>query len=89
VTGSFASRTESGTSLRDYRNHSGNAAHRAIFQLLEEPVPALADPFPELDPLPGAYRLYLPSDGLTIWYTVTESPDGQVVIVVQYVKADT
>jgi hypothetical protein len=26
---------------------------------------------------------------LTIWYTVTESPDGQVVIVVQYVKADT
>jgi hypothetical protein len=40
-----------------------------------------ADPFPELDPLPGAYRLYLPSDGLTIWYTVTESPDGQVVIV--------
>jgi len=26
---------------------------------------------------------------LTIWYTVTESPDGQVVIVVQNVKADT
>jgi hypothetical protein len=26
---------------------------------------------------------------LTIWYPVTESPDGQVVIVVQYVKADT
>jgi hypothetical protein len=26
---------------------------------------------------------------LTIWYTVTESPSGQVVIVVQYVKADT
>ena len=49
----------------------------------------LADPFPEADPLPGAYRLYLPSDGLTIWYTVTERPDGQVVIVVQYVKADT
>lgn len=23
-----------------------NAAHRAIFHLLEEPVPALADPFP-------------------------------------------
>lgn len=47
------------------------------------------DPFPEVDPLPGAYRLHLPSDGLTIWYTVTESPDGQLVIVVQYVKADT
>src|SRR5437868_2101283 len=56
---------------------------------LNEPVPALADPFPEADPLPGAYRLHLPSDGLTIWYTVTETPDGQVVIVVQYVKADT
>ena len=24
-----------------------NAAHRAIFHLLEEPVPTLADPFPE------------------------------------------
>jgi len=66
-----------------------NAAHRAIFHLLDEPVPALADPFPEADPLPGAYRLYLPSDGLTIWYTVTERSDGQVVVVVQYVKADT
>jgi hypothetical protein len=28
-----------------------NAAHSAIFHLLEEPVPALADPFPEVDPL--------------------------------------
>ena len=65
-----------------------NTAHRAIFHLLEEPVPALAEPFPEQDPLPGAYRLYLPSDGLTIWYTVTESTQGQVVIVVQYVKAE-
>jgi hypothetical protein len=27
-----------------------NAAQRAIFHLLEEPVPALADPFPEADP---------------------------------------
>jgi hypothetical protein len=26
---------------------------------------------------------------LTIWYTVTERPGGQVAIVVQYVKADT
>ena len=45
--------------------------------------------FPEGDPLPDACRIHLPSDGLTIWYTVTESPEGQVVIVVQYVKADT
>jgi hypothetical protein len=66
-----------------------NAAHRVIFHLLEEPVPALADPFPDVEPLPGAYSLHLPSDGLTIWYTVTERPDGQVVIVVQHVKADT
>ena len=66
-----------------------NAAQRAIFHLLEESVPALADPFPAVAPLPGAYRLHLPSDGLTIWYTVTERPGGQVVIVVQYVKADT
>src|ERR1700728_4278904 len=29
-----------------------NAAHRAIFHLLEDPVPTLADPFPEVDPLP-------------------------------------
>lgn len=66
-----------------------NAAQRAIFHLLEEPVPTLADPFPEEDPLPGAYRLHLPADDLTIWYTVTETQDGQVVIVVQYIKADT
>jgi hypothetical protein len=37
-----------------------------IFHLLEEPVPTLADPFPEDDPLPGAYELDLPSDGVTI-----------------------
>ena len=43
--------------------------------------PVLADPFPEADSLPGAYRLHLPTDGLTIWYTVTETSDGQTVIV--------
>lgn len=37
-----------------------SAAHQAIFHLLQEPVP-LANPFPEEDPLPGAYRLHLPS----------------------------
>ena len=45
---------------------------RTIFQLLDEPVPALADPFPRDDPLPGAYELHLPADDVTIWYTVTE-----------------
>ena len=43
---------------------------RVIFHLLDEPVPTLADPFPEQDPLPGAYELHLPSDGVTIWYVV-------------------
>ena len=46
------------------------AVQRAVFHLLEEPVPTLADPFPEDDPLPGAYELHLPSDGVTIWYVV-------------------
>ncbi len=42
-----------------------------VFHLLDEPVPTLADPFPIDDPLPGSYELHLPSDGVTIWYTVT------------------
>ena len=54
-----------------------NAAHRAIFHLLQDPVLTPADPFPEDDPLPGAFRPYLPSDGLTISYTVTESQPGK------------
>jgi len=39
---------------------------RTIFHLLDEPVPALADPFPRDDPLPGAYELHLPADDVTI-----------------------
>ncbi len=49
----------------------------------------LAEPLPETDPLPGAYRLHLPSYGLNIWYTITANRDKQVVIVVQYIMADT
>jgi hypothetical protein len=64
------------------------AVQRAIFHLLDEPVPTLADPFPKDDPLPGAYQLTLPSDGVTIWYTVTPY-QGQEVISVQHVKVDT
>ena len=64
------------------------AVHRAVFHLLQEPVPTLADAFPEDDPLPGAYRLHLPSDGVSIWYTVTPY-EGKEVITIQYVKADT
>jgi hypothetical protein len=40
-------------------------------------------------PVAGRLPPPLPSDELTIWYTVTENQDGQVVIVVQYLKADT
>jgi len=61
---------------------------RAIFHLLDEPVPTLADPFPIDDPLPGAYELHLPSDGVTIWYTMTPQ-GGQEIISVWRVKADT
>ena len=50
--------------------------------------PALADPFPRDDPLPGAYELHLPADDVTIWYTVTEH-EGQEVISVQHVSLDT
>ena len=81
--------TGRGTSSRNCRSRCGTPLTGAIFHLFEEPVPALAEPFPSEDPLPGAYRPHLPSDGLAIWYTVTESPEKQVVIVVQYVKAGT
>lgn len=50
-----------------------NAAHRAIFHLLEEPVLALPTRFPKQI---RYQALTVLSDGLTIWYTVTESPDG-------------
>ena len=33
-----------------------NAAHKAIFYLLEEPVPALADPFPCPVPIVSIFR---------------------------------
>jgi hypothetical protein len=61
---------------------------RSIFHLLDEPVPTLADPFPADDPLPGAYELHLPSDNVTIWYTVS-SYQGQEIISIQHVRADT
>jgi hypothetical protein len=61
---------------------------RAIFHLLEEPVPKLADPFPADDPVPGAYELHLPSDGVTIWYVATLH-DGQEIVTIQHVRLDT
>ena len=61
---------------------------RTIFHLLEEPVPTLADPFPNDDTLPGAYELHLPSDNVTIWHTVTPY-EGQEIISIQHVRLDT
>ncbi len=63
------------------------AVQRAIFQLLSEPVPTLADPFPvgDPDPLPGAHELRLPSDGVAIWYTVTPH-EGNDIISIQQVR---
>ena len=61
---------------------------RAVFHLLDEPVPTLADPFPKDDPLPGAYELHMPSDGVTLWYTVTPH-EGKEFISLQHIKADT
>jgi hypothetical protein len=51
-------------------------------------VPTLADPFPEDGPLPGAYELHLPSDGVTIWYVVAPY-QGQEIISIQLVRLDT
>jgi hypothetical protein len=64
------------------------SVQRTIFHLLGEPVPALADPFPLDDPLPGAYELHLPADGVTIWYTLTPY-EGNEIISIQHVSLDT
>ena len=64
------------------------SVQRVLFHLIEEPVPSLAEPFPADDPLPGAYRLYLPTDGVTIWYMVTPH-EGSEIISVQHVRVDT
>jgi hypothetical protein len=64
------------------------AVQHAIFHLLDNPVPTLADPFPVDDPLPGAYELHLPSDNVTIWYVVTPH-EGQEIISIQHIQLDT
>ncbi len=85
---SFALPGAPGRRSRRSRNRWRWAVQRAIFHLLEEPVPTLADPFPEDDPLPGAYELHLPSDGVTIWYVVAPYR-GQEIISIQLVRLDT
>jgi hypothetical protein len=63
------------------------AVQRVIFHLLTEPVPTLADPFPvgDTDPLPGAYELRLPTDGVAVWYTITPH-EGNEIISIQQVR---
>jgi hypothetical protein len=64
------------------------AVERAVFHLLDEPAPTLADPFPPDDPLPGVYELRLAADAVTIWYTVTPF-QGSEVITIQHVQVGT
>lgn len=64
------------------------AVHRVLAHLLEEPVPSLAEPFPDDgDPLPGSYELHLPGDGVTLWYVVAQVSDGAEVIYIQRVRS--
>jgi hypothetical protein len=64
------------------------AVHRVLAHLVEESVPSLADPFPaDSDPLPGAYKLYLPADGVTIWYVVGRDERSDVISI-QHVRVD-
>jgi hypothetical protein len=59
-----------------------------LAHLLEDPVPSLAEPFPDDgNPPPGAYRLHLPTDGLTIWYVVTLHQEAEIVSI-QRVRLD-
>ena len=89
MTASSASRTGPGTKSRRSLNHYATLRTRRSSTCSKNQSQHSPTHSPETDPLPGAYRLHLPSDSLTIWYTVTDSPEGQVVVVVQYVKADT
>jgi hypothetical protein len=47
----------------------------------------LAEPFPDDgEPLPGAYRLDLPADGVTIWYVIATDRNGTEVLLIQHVE---
>ncbi|MBX6751937.1 MAG: hypothetical protein IRY85_20130 [Micromonosporaceae bacterium] len=52
-----------------------------VFHLTEEPVPALAEPYPPDGPLPGVYELHLPADAITIWYVVTPYQGSEVITI--------
>jgi hypothetical protein len=63
------------------------AVYRVLAHLVDDPVPSLAEPFPaDGDPLPGAYRLDLHADDVTVWYAVATDNDGTEVILIQHVE---
>jgi hypothetical protein len=73
--------------IEDLPEPARQAVLRAVAYLVEDPVPSLAEPFPDDgDPLPGAYELRLPADDVTIWYAVATDNDGTQVILIQHVE---
>ena len=80
---------DSWSDIEDLPDQSRQVVHRVLTHLLEEPVPTLADPFPPDDPLPSAYELRLPADGVSIWYVVALDDDGTEVILIERVRLDT
>lgn len=68
---------------------SRQVVYRLLTHLLNEPVPALAGPFPPDDPMPGSYELRLPADGVSTWYVVALDDDGTEVILMQRVRRTT
>jgi hypothetical protein len=66
---------------------ASQAIRRVLAYHLQDPVPSLAKPFPDDgDPVPGAYELHLPSDGVTLWYVIAQASDGAEVISVMRVR---
>ena len=88
MTGSFASRTESGMSSKGCPNHFGTPPTGRSFTCSMNQSRRLPTHFPKQTPC-QVPTVSISVGRLDHWYTVTERSDGQVVVVVQYVKADT
>jgi hypothetical protein len=89
VTGFSASPTGPGTSSKHCRSHCGTPPTGRSSACSTNQSQGWLSRFRKATRYLAPTVSICPSDGLTIWYTVTETPEGQVVIVVQYVKADT
>jgi hypothetical protein len=76
VTGRFASRIGHGTSSKHCRNPCGMPPTGLSFICSKSKSRSSPSHFPTQTRCQArtASIFYLPSDGLTIWYTVTESP---------------